>query len=528
MTTLVFLERHDGELPKAALGVLGKAASLGGDVAGVVARAGRRGRRRDGRRVRRGDRLRRRRRRARGAAAAAPRRRARGASSRDRAPTPCCSPHRSSPPTSPPGSPRGSKRASTGTSSTCAARAASSSARGPRSATPCSSRWGGRAPAARARPVGHVRPRRAGRAAEVQDVSATFQDFSTRAQLVEQAARGGERPVDRGRRRDRRRRPRARRARGLRALRGARRGARRRGRRDPRGRRRRLVPVRRRRSARPARRSRRSSTSRSASPARSSTRSACRAPGRSSRSTRTRTRRSSTSPTSASSATCTQIVAEADRARPGAQASERLRAGRLPAAVRELGGDRRRRRTRRRADRRRRPDRRRRARRASPARSGSASCWRSTRRRARAARRGAGRAPREGQAARLAPPLRRRDEPAGDPEAVRGPPGDRGDADIRDSPRRGRVPADEGRGTAHPAAADDDEPRELDRLGVGARPLPRRAGRGGRGDDPARDGGQKLLVEHGRVVGVRTGDKGRGKDGEPLPNFEPGVDITAS
>src|SRR6188472_1808647 len=39
--------------------------------------------------------------------------------------------------------------------------------------------------------------------------------------------------------------------------------------------------------------------------------------------------------------------------------------------------------------------------------------------------------------------------------------------------------------------------------------------------------GQKLLVEHGRVVGVRTGDKGRGKDGEPLANFEPGVEVTA-
>ncbi len=39
--------------------------------------------------------------------------------------------------------------------------------------------------------------------------------------------------------------------------------------------------------------------------------------------------------------------------------------------------------------------------------------------------------------------------------------------------------------------------------------------------------GQKLLVEHGRVVGVRTGDKGRGRDGEPLSNFEPGVDVTA-
>ena len=36
MTTLVFLESHDGELTKGGLGVLGKAASLGGDVAGVV------------------------------------------------------------------------------------------------------------------------------------------------------------------------------------------------------------------------------------------------------------------------------------------------------------------------------------------------------------------------------------------------------------------------------------------------------------------------------------------------------------
>ena len=37
----------------------------------------------------------------------------------------------------------------------------------------------------------------------------------------------------------------------------------------------------------------------------------------------------------------------------------------------------------------------------------------------------------------------------------------------------------------------------------------------------------KLLVEHGRVAGIRTGDKGRGKEGEPLGNFEPGADIVA-
>jgi electron-transferring-flavoprotein dehydrogenase len=38
---------------------------------------------------------------------------------------------------------------------------------------------------------------------------------------------------------------------------------------------------------------------------------------------------------------------------------------------------------------------------------------------------------------------------------------------------------------------------------------------------------ERLLVEDGRVVGVRTGDKGRGHDGEELRNFEPGSDIVA-
>ncbi|MCY4087829.1 MAG: electron-transfer flavoprotein:ubiquinone oxidoreductase [Actinomycetia bacterium] len=37
----------------------------------------------------------------------------------------------------------------------------------------------------------------------------------------------------------------------------------------------------------------------------------------------------------------------------------------------------------------------------------------------------------------------------------------------------------------------------------------------------------KLLVSGGRVVGVRTGDKGRGRDGKELGNFEPGTDVTA-
>src|SRR3954454_5209282 len=37
----------------------------------------------------------------------------------------------------------------------------------------------------------------------------------------------------------------------------------------------------------------------------------------------------------------------------------------------------------------------------------------------------------------------------------------------------------------------------------------------------------QLLVSDGEVKGVRTGDKGRGKDGEPLGNFEPGTDVVA-
>jgi electron-transferring-flavoprotein dehydrogenase len=40
-------------------------------------------------------------------------------------------------------------------------------------------------------------------------------------------------------------------------------------------------------------------------------------------------------------------------------------------------------------------------------------------------------------------------------------------------------------------------------------------------------GAQKLLVDHGAVRGVRTGDKGRGREGQELPNFEPGADIAA-
>ncbi len=38
---------------------------------------------------------------------------------------------------------------------------------------------------------------------------------------------------------------------------------------------------------------------------------------------------------------------------------------------------------------------------------------------------------------------------------------------------------------------------------------------------------QKLLVDQGRVMGVVTGDKGRGKEGEELGTFEPGMELHA-
>ena len=39
--------------------------------------------------------------------------------------------------------------------------------------------------------------------------------------------------------------------------------------------------------------------------------------------------------------------------------------------------------------------------------------------------------------------------------------------------------------------------------------------------------GQEVLLDGDRVIGVRTGDRGRGKHGETKPTFEPGVDVHA-
>jgi electron-transferring-flavoprotein dehydrogenase len=44
---------------------------------------------------------------------------------------------------------------------------------------------------------------------------------------------------------------------------------------------------------------------------------------------------------------------------------------------------------------------------------------------------------------------------------------------------------------------------------------------------PEFPGAEMLYDENDRVIGVRTGDKGVGKDGKPKANFEPGVDLLA-
>jgi electron-transferring-flavoprotein dehydrogenase len=59
-----------------------------------------------------------------------------------------------------------------------------------------------------------------------------------------------------------------------------------------------------------------------------------------------------------------------------------------------------------------------------------------------------------------------------------------------------------------------------------ARFLAERAEAGGAAILPETDA-QKLLVADGRVQGVRTGDKGLGRDGKPLGAHEPGSDIVA-
>ena len=180
-------------------------------------------------------------------------------------------------------------------------------------------------------------------------------------------------------------------------------------------------------------------------------------------------------------------------------------------------------RPRRRADRGRRPHRRRRPGRPrvrDPARPAARGAPRG----GRAARRGARRGGREGQAAGLAPPLRRGRQPALAAAPVRRP------LPARRAARR------TGRCTASPSTCS----RGARRCGIPPPPTMRNHGnvvfslsRLGRWlAEQAEEGGamilpetaaEKLLVSHGRVVGVRTGDKGRGRDGERAGQLRAGL-----
>ena len=208
--------------------------------------------------------------------------------------------------------------------------------------------------------------------------------------------------------------------------------------------------------------------------------------------------------------------AEADRARPGPQGMS-VRPSDYPAAVLERGGRRTADRPAGRANRGRRPDRRRRPRRArlrDPARAA-----------ARGATRGGGAARR-----RTGGPRSRRGSSPGshllsgavvNPRALRRL--FRDQLQMEDMPTYGPVHGEavylltKGAAWRIPAAAADAKPRQLGRLDLRARAVPRRARRRARRSRSCpRRARVRLLVQHGRVVGVRTGDKGRGRDGEPL------------
>ena len=195
MATLVYLEDHEGELVKGSLGVLSKAAQLGGDVAAVVAGSGVKELAPQARALRRQARLRRRRPGARRAAPAAARRRAREARRGPGLRHGDLRRVRARRRTSPRGSRRASTPGSTGTSSTSSSATARSSASGPRSRTRCSWRSAGRESRGwRSIRSGTFEPAESGGDAEVEDVAVEIQDFSQSAAMLERAHAESEGP----------------------------------------------------------------------------------------------------------------------------------------------------------------------------------------------------------------------------------------------------------------------------------------------------------------------------------------------
>ena len=84
------------------------------------------------------------------------------------------------------------------------------------------------------------------------------------------------------------------------------------------------------------------------------------------------------------------------------------------------------------------------------------------------------------------------------------------------------------RARSDPDAADDGQPPQLHRVAVAARSLARRGGRGARVRRSCRRRrAERLLVDGGRVVGVRTGDRGRGRAGRSSATSSRGRTSTA-
>ena len=213
---------------------------------------------------------------------------------------------------------------------------------------------------------------------------------------------------------------------------------------------------------------------------------------------------------------------EADRARARAEVVS-VRPADYPAAVLAVGGDRSADGPRRRADRGRRPDRRRRPGRArvrDPARPAA----RGVARDGRAARRRPGR----GASRRARGPARTCSRARSSTQALlrRLFAGRLAMADI---PTYGEVHGEavylltRGSALPRPAAADDAQPRQPHRLGVAARPVPRRAGRGGRRRDPARDGRAEAARRGRPRAGRAHRRQGAGSRRQPAAELRAGL-----
>ena len=201
--------------------------------------------------------------------------------------------------------------------------------------------------------------------------------------------------------------------------------------------------------------------------------------------------------------------------------------GGLSAAVRLARGDRRAERPAGRADRRRRPDRRR-----GPGgprvRDPPRAAARGGARGRRAARRRAVRRAREGQAGRLAPALGRRRQSALAAHALPGPQARRRHAVLRRGALGVRLLPDAAPGAAHPRAADDEEPPQLRRVAVAARPLARRGGRGGRARRSSRRRRRRSCSSStAACAACAPATAAAAGTARSCPNFEPGSDIVA-